>query len=56
MKIRYLALLTITIVTTLTESALGSVIVPEIDGSGAMIAFGLVVGMVALIRERRNRK
>ena len=26
--------------------------VPEIDGSGAIIAIGLVVGLVALIREK----
>jgi len=26
--------------------------VPEIDGSGAIVAIGLVVGLVALIREK----
>ena len=27
-------------------------VVPEMDGSGAIIAIGLVVGLVALIREK----
>ena len=27
-------------------------VVPEIDGSGAIVAIGLVVGLVALIREK----
>ena len=30
--------------------------VPEIDGSGAIIAIGLVVGLVALIREKFYHK
>ena len=30
-------------------------VVPEIDGSGAIIAIGLVVGLVALIREKFYR-
>ena len=34
----------------------GSVVVPEIDGSGAIIAIGLVAGLVALVRERFFRK
>jgi hypothetical protein len=36
-------------------SAAGPV-VPEIDGSGAIIAIGLVVGLVALIREKFYHK
>ncbi len=31
-------------------------IVPEIDGAGAIIAIGLVAGLVALVRERYFRK
>ena len=34
----------------------GSVVVPEIDGGGAIIAIGLVAGLVALVRERFFRK
>ncbi len=30
--------------------------IPEIDGSGAILAIGLVAGLVALIRERYFRK
>jgi len=30
-------------------------VVPEIDGTGAIIAIGLVVGLVALIRERFHK-
>ena len=32
------------------------VVVPEMDGSGAVIAIGLVVGLVALFREKFFRK
>ena len=32
------------------------VAVPEIDGSGAIIAIGLVAGLVALFREKYFRK
>ena len=31
-------------------------VVPEIDGSHAMLGLGLVAGIVALIRENRRRK
>ena len=30
------------------------VVVPEIDGSSAVLAIGLTAGLVALIRERRK--
>ncbi len=30
----------------------GLVLVPEIDGSGAIISIGLVIGLVALLREK----
>ena len=30
----------------------GVVSVPEIDGSGAIISIGLVIGLVALVREK----
>ena len=30
----------------------GAKVVPEIDGSGAVIAIGLVAGLVALVREK----
>ena len=30
--------------------------VPEMDGSGAIIAIGLVAGLVALVREKYFRK
>jgi hypothetical protein len=40
-----------------TQSAFaGSAVVPEIDGSGAIIAIGLVAGLVALVREKFFRK
>ena len=32
------------------------VAVPEIDGAGAIIAIGLVAGLVALVREKFFRK
>lgn len=32
------------------------VAVPEIDGTGAIIAIGLVAGLVALVREKFFRK
>lgn len=31
-------------------------VIPEIDGSGAILALGLVAGLVALIREKYFRK
>ena len=31
-------------------------VVPEIDGSGAIVAIGLVAGLVALVREKFFRK
>jgi len=31
-------------------------VVPEIDGAGAIIAIGLVAGLVALVREKFFRK
>jgi len=31
-------------------------VVPEIDGTGAIIAIGLVAGLVALVREKFFRK
>ena len=34
----------------------GGKVVPEIDGSGAVIAIGLVAGLVALVREKFFRK
>ena len=30
--------------------------IPEIDGSGAIIAIGLVIGLVALVREKLFHK
>ena len=33
-----------------------SPVVPEIDGSGAIIAIGLVAGLVALVREKFYKK
>lgn len=42
-----------------TELALAGsngIVVPEIDGSGAIIAIGLVAGLVALVREKFFRK
>ena len=37
------------------EQAYAVVSVPEIDGSGAIIGIGLVVGLVALVREKFYR-
>ena len=39
-----------------TQPAFAGVVVPEIDGGGAVIAIGLVAGLVALVRERFFRK
>ena len=33
-----------------------AVVVPEIDGANSMLGLGLVVGIVALLREHRRRK
>ena len=33
-----------------------AIAVPEIDGGGAAIGIGLAIGLVALIRERRQPK
>ena len=30
----------------------GSFVIPEIDGAGAIISIGLVIGLVALVREK----
>ena len=35
--------------------AYASISVPEIDGSGAIIGVGLVIGLVALVREKFYR-
>ena len=53
MKIIKVAALSLvgTMLTVQQASAAGPV-VPEMDGSGAIIAIGLVVGLVALIREK----
>ena len=34
----------------------GGYVIPEIDGAGAIIAIGLVAGLVALFREKFFRK
>jgi hypothetical protein len=36
--------------------AIAPVSVPEIDGSGAIIGIGMVVGLAALVREKFYRK
>lgn len=40
----------------LAGNAHASVAAPEIDGSGAAIALGLVIGLVALIREHKQSR
>ena len=42
--------------TVLSGTAHASVTVPEIDAGTAVIAIGLTVGIVALIREYRRKK
>lgn len=39
-----------------THGCPDGVAIPEIDGSGAILAIGLVAGLVALIREKYFRK
>lgn len=39
-----------------SSSSHAVVAVPEIDGANSMLGLGLVVGIVALIREHRRRK
>ena len=43
---------------TMQQALAGTVgkVVPEMDGSGAIIAIGLVVGLVALFREKFYKK
>lgn len=38
------------------QPAFAAVVVPEIDGSGAILAIGLIAGIVALVREKIFRK
>ncbi len=40
----------------IVEAAHATVAVPEIDGAGAIIGLGLVVGLAALIREKFYRR
>ena len=50
--------MTITLVTAwslLISSSAYAVVVPDIDGANSMLGLGLVVGIVALIREHRSR-
>ena len=39
-----------------SSSASSAAGVPELDAGGAGLAFGLVLGVAALIRERRRRR
>ena len=50
------AALTAAAMTLLANNAFASIPVPELDGSGLVLALGLVVGVAALIRERLGRK
>jgi len=38
------------------QQAHAAIPVPEIDGSGAIVSIGLVIGLVALLREKFFRK
>ena len=38
------------------QSALAGNPIPEIDGGGAILAIGLIAGLVALVREKFFRK
>ena len=44
------------VLSMLSGTAHATVPVPEIDGGMAVIAIGLTVGIVALIREHRRKK
>ena len=39
----------------MSTNAFANTVVPEIDAGSAAIAVGLVVGVIALIRERRSK-
>jgi len=47
---------TIASLLVVASNAQATVDVPEIDGSGAVIALGLTAGLVTLIRARRQSK
>lgn len=40
---------------SMQQAIAGTAAVPEIDGSGALIAIGLIAGLVALVREKFYR-
>ena len=56
-SLKFAALATVGFLVSMQQAFAGTappdpVVVPEIDGSGAIIAIGLVVGLVALFREK----
>ena len=52
MKIMKVTALSVVGALLLVQQVHAAVPVPEIDGSGAIISIGLVIGLVALIREK----
>jgi hypothetical protein len=46
----------VSVFSLLSTAAYATPVVPEIDGSSAVVALGLTVGVIALIREYRRRQ
>jgi hypothetical protein len=53
---KVLGLVSVGYLLTMGQALATPVSVPEIDGSGAIIGIGMVVGLAALVREKFYRK
>jgi hypothetical protein len=51
-----MTIILVTVWSVLISSNAYALVVPEIDGANSMLGLGLVVGIVALLREHRRRK
>jgi hypothetical protein len=51
-----MTIILVTVWSVLLSSNAYALVVPEIDGANSMLGLGLVVGIVALLREHRRRK
>ena len=51
-----MTIILVTVWSVLISSNAYALAVPEIDGANSMLGLGLVVGIVALLREHRRRK
>ena len=56
MKSMKVTVLSVVLSMLAVQQAHAAIPVPEIDGSGAIVSIGLVIGLVALLREKFFRK